>query len=376
MLRTAYESGIKSLEPTDENLKRFGLSVTLGGGEVKLLELANGYATLADRGNYKDLTPILKIEDRDGKVLEEKKDVNEKKVLGEDITFLISHILSDNIARSEIFGPSSLLRISGKTVAVKTGTTDDKRDNWAVGYTPSIVVGTWVGNNDNSAMNQQVASGVTGATPIWNRIMTYALRNNDSEEFSKPDNVIALEIDAFGGGLPCRDFPKRSEYFIKGTEPTKDCLVQKTLDGQEYYVFVEFDPVSTDGVNRWQAEIDAWAAGQADSKYRPPGELKTEPTQDADEIKVNIKKPSGNSEVDFSFETEANIESVRDVTKVEFYIDDSIKDTKSGNNSNVKFNFTFAQANKGKHKIKIKAFNKTGKESQSEIEVSVGEPWS
>src|SRR3989338_482751 len=292
MLRTAFDSGIKSLEPTDENLSRLGLAVTLGGGEVRLLELATGYATLANEGNYVEPAPILKIEDRSGKVLEEKKDVKEKRVLGGDIVYLISHILSDNVARTQVFGANSLLRIPGKTVAVKTGTTDDKRDNWAVGYTPSIVVGTWVGNNDNSPMNPQIASGVTGATPIWNRIMSFVLSKKESEEFNKPDNVIALEIDSFSGGLPCRDFPKRSEFFIKGTEPTQDCLVQKTLDGQEYYVFLEFDPVSTDGRNRWQEGIDALAASHPDSKFRPPGELKTEPTQDPDEIKINIKKAS------------------------------------------------------------------------------------
>ena len=375
MLRTAFDSGIKSLEPTDENLSRLGLAVTLGGGEVRLLELATGYATLANEGNYVEPAPILKIEDRSGKVLEEKKDVKEKRVLGGDIVYLISHILSDNVARTQVFGANSLLRIPGKTVAVKTGTTDDKRDNWAVGYTPSIVVGTWVGNNDNSPMNPQIASGVTGATPIWNRIMSFVLSKKESEEFNKPDNVIALEIDSFSGGLPCRDFPKRSEFFIKGTEPTQDCLVQKTLDGQEYYVFLEFDPVSTDGRNRWQEGIDAWAASHPDSKFRPPGELKTEPTQDPDEIKINIKKPSGNSQVDFSFETEADIKSGRDITKVEFYVDGAIKNTKSGNNSNVKFNFTFAEANKGKHKIKAKAYNEAGRDSESEIEISVGEPW-
>lgn len=377
MLRTAYDSGIKSLEPTNDNLKRFGLSVTLGGGEVRLFELATGYSTLANKGKYIEPVPIIKVEDRDGQILEEKKDDDGKKVMGEDIAYIISHILSDNVARTEIFGPTSLLRIGGRTVAVKTGTTDDKRDNWAVGYTPSIVVGTWVGNNDNSPMNREVASGITGATPIWNRIMTFALSERETEEFEKPENVIALEIDAFGGGLPCREFPKRSEFFIKGTEPTKDCVVQKTLDGQEYYIFLEFDPVSTDGVNRWQDGIDAWASGQGDAKYRPPNELKAEPTQDPDEINVEIKKPSGNSEVDFNFEVEAEVKSISDITKVEFYIDGgSPKNTKSGNNSNVKFNFTFSDSSQGKHKIKIKAFNDAGRDSESEIEISVGEPWS
>ncbi|OGD84481.1 hypothetical protein A2165_03505 [Candidatus Curtissbacteria bacterium RBG_13_40_7] len=373
MLRTAFEAGVKSLEPTDKNLERFGLAITLGGGEVKLLELTNGYATFAAQGTYHDPISILKVEDRSGKTLDEVKENKGKQVLGQDISFLISHILSDNNARSEVFGPSSLLNISGKTVAVKTGTTDDKRDNWAVGFTPSAAVGVWVGNNDNSEMNPKIASGVTGATPIWNKIISAALADKGAEAFSKPDNVIALEIDAFGGGLPCRDYPKRSEYFIKGTEPTRDCLVEKTLDGKEYFVFVEFDPVSTDGRNRWQEGVDAWAAGQSDSKYRPPGELKNEPTQNPDEIKVNIKKPDDHSQVELSFETEAEIETGRKITKVEFYIDGSIKDTKT--DGPYKFNFTFAESSKGKHKIKVKAYNEAGRDADKEIEVSVGESW-
>ena len=374
MLRTAYEAGLKSLEPTDENLKRFGLSITLGGGEVRLLDLTSGYATLANRGKYLEPAAILKVEDKNGKVLEEVKDRRAKQVIDEDITFLISHILSDNNARSLVFGPSSLLNIGGKTVAVKTGTTDDKRDNWAVGYTPSVVVGTWVGNNDNSEMDQKVSSGVTGATPIWNRVMSEILKNKSAENFAKPDNVTALEIDALGGGLPCRDYPKRSEYFIRGTEPTRDCLVEKTLDGKEYFVFVEFDPVSTDGKNRWQEGIDAWSQSQSDPKYKPPSELKNEPTKNPDEITVNIKKPSDHDQVDYTFETEVEVSTGRKVTKIEFYIDGSIRDTKTSDAS-YKFNFTFAEANKGKHKIKAKAYNEAGRDAEREITVSVGQPW-
>jgi len=373
MLRTAYESGIKSLEPTDENLSRFGLAITLGGGEVKLLELVNGYSTLANQGQYHEPVSILKVEDKDGKVIDEVKDPKGENVIDEDVSFLISHILSDNNARSIIFGPSSLLNVPGNTVAVKTGTTDDKRDNWAVGYTKSIVAGVWVGNNDNSPMNPEIASGTTGATPIWNRIMSTALSDISDEGFEKPDNVNALEIDAFGGGLPCTNYPKRSEYFIKGTEPTKDCLVQKTLDGQEYYVFVEFDPVSTDDRNRWQEGIDAWSQSQGDSKYRPPGELKNEPTQDPNEIKVTIKKPDDKSEVDLNFDTEADVETGSKIEKVEFIVDGTIKDSKTS--GPYKFNFTFSESNKGKHKIKVKAKNESGKEAEREIEVSVGEAW-
>ena len=374
MLRTAYDAGLKSLEPTEENLKRFGLSVTLGGGEVRLLDLTSGYATLANSGKYIEPVAILEVRDRQGKVLDETEHKKAKQVIGEEEAFLVSHILSDNNARSIVFGPSSFLNVPGRTVAVKTGTTDDKRDNWAVGYTPNVVVGVWVGNNDNSVMNPAIASGVTGATPIWNKIMREAVKDKPRLDFNKPENVTALEIDAVGGGLPCRDHPKRSEYFKKGTEPTRDCLVEKTLDGREYFVFLVFDPVSGDGRNRWQEAIDEWAKTQ-DSKYQPPSELKREPTKNPEDISVHIRKPDNAKEAPNPLEVEADIETGKKITKAEFYIDGTLRDTKSGSNSNVKFTYNFAAANKGKHKVKVKAYNEAGRNSESEVTVSIGESW-
>ncbi|KKQ78784.1 MAG: Penicillin-binding protein 1C [Candidatus Daviesbacteria bacterium GW2011_GWA1_38_7] len=103
---------------------------------------------------------------------------------------MITDILADNKARTPAFGPNSLLHIPGHTVPVKTGTTDNKKDNWAFGYTPEYVVGTWVGNNNNTPMNQALASGVTGASPIWNRIMTHLLKDKPDVAFVKPPEVV------------------------------------------------------------------------------------------------------------------------------------------------------------------------------------------
>ncbi len=375
MLRTAYDAGVKSLEPTDDNLKRLGLSVTLGGGEVRLLELVSGYSTFAGRGQYSEPVAILSVKDQNGKVIDEVKDRHPKQVIGEDAAFLISHILSDNNARGIVFGPNSFLNVSGKTVAVKTGTTDDKRDNWTVGYTPSIAVGVWVGNNDNSPMNQKIASGVTGATPIWNRIISAALSGKGSEQFNKPDSVNAIIIDALGGGLPCRDYPTRSEYFIKGTEPVQSCNVEKTKDGKDYYVFLESDPVSTDGVNRWQAGIDAWAKTQPDTKYVVPDDLKNQPTTNPDDIAVSFESPHDHDRVDLNFSVNARTTTGRKINKTEFYVDGSIKDSRDNPESSISFSYTFSDANRGKHKLKVKSYNDAGKDSESEITVSVGQPW-
>ncbi|MEK9185044.1 MAG: hypothetical protein AAB866_02675, partial [Patescibacteria group bacterium] len=181
-------------------------------------------------------------------------------------------------------------------------TTDDKRDNWAIGWTPSILVATWVGNNDNSPMGN-VASGVTGATPIWRRIILEALKNKPNEDFAKPDNVTTMNIDSYGGGTAVEGKPTRSEYFIKGTEPqgaspiyiklkiSKDngkIASQSEVDKNEYetknyIVFKENDPISTDGKNRWQEGIDAWINEnhKDDQLYHPPTETSTRTVSDA-----------------------------------------------------------------------------------------------
>lgn len=294
MLIKANEMGLTDLAPTSDNLKRFGLSVTLGGGEVRPIDLAAAYTAFANGGYRTEPVAVLKVTDYKGKVLYENKDVQKKRVLEPEVAFIISHMLLDNNARLLTFGANSYLNINGRPIAVKTGTTDDKRDNWTVGWTPSVLALTWVGNNDNSAMGN-LSSGVTGAAPIWRRIIIEALKGKPNEDFQKPDNVTAVTVDALGGGLPVDGKPTRSEYFIKGTEPQgpspiyQDVKVskedsnklanQQEIDKNEYdtrkfIVFSENDPVSTDGKNRWQEGIDAWVneTYKNDPLYHKPTE--------------------------------------------------------------------------------------------------------
>jgi penicillin-binding protein 1C len=280
-MQLAYEMGIKNWEPTPENMRNVGLSLVLGGRETTLFDEVTAYGVFANKGRRQDLVSILKVTDTKGRKLYEYKKKEGKRVIPEEIAFLISHILLDNVARSDAFGSNSYLRIPGRTVAVKTGTTDEKRDNWTIGYTPSIVVGVWVGNNDYSPMNQEITSGVTGASPIWHKLMVMALKGKPSEEFEKPENVIAMQIDPLGGGLPREGQPTRTEYFIKGTEPTTVSSIYKNKDGKDYWVFVENDPISQDGRNRWQEGIDAWIEQyhKDEERYHPPDELKKQEEQ-------------------------------------------------------------------------------------------------
>ena len=232
------DMGVKMGITTWQDRSRFGLSLTLGGGEVKMTDMAVVYGTLANLGIKVDLHPILKVEDYKGRVLEEYQPeekwppVNGKRVVDARVAYLLTDILADNNARIPAFGPSSLLVIPGHQVAVKTGTTNDKRDNWTIGFTKDFLVAVWVGNNDNSPMSA-VASGITGASPIWNQIMTNLLKDRPSHRFEKPDGIKAVEICSVNGLLPCGGCPTRIEYFLPGTEPTIHCSSEAIKKWQE-----------------------------------------------------------------------------------------------------------------------------------------------
>jgi len=390
VLKTAYDMGLTTLEPTQENADRFGLSITLGGGEVRLLDLTSAFAVFADGGLYHQPIFILKVEDSQGKVLFEHKQDQGKRVLSEEICFLISDILADNNARKEVFGPRSWLYLPGKTVAVKTGTTDDKRDNWTIGYTHSIAVGVWVGNNDNSPMNEKLASGVTGAAPIWHRIMNEILRKKEDGFVEKPKNVVAMEIDALGGGLPKEGQPTRSEYFIKGTEPISPSLIYQTLkisketgllaneveisagdyEEKEFIVFEEKDPTSggvSDGKNRWQEGIDQWLQGIDDPRYHPPKETSSAKKE---EVVVKIKTPDDRVQIDnHDLKIEAEAVSLAEIVKMELLVNDQLKKEIHGKSLSEVINL-----DKGSYKIKVKAFDSQGNEGETEIQIGIFVP--
>lgn len=390
ILKTAYDMGIPSLEPTDENMSRFGLSLTLGGGEVTLLNLTGAYGVFADKGLKHDLVSILKVTDSKGKVLEEHHNAPDVRVLPENVCYLISGMLSDNEARKAVFGDKSYLVIPGHTVAVKTGTTDDKRDNWTVGYTKSRVVGVWVGNNDNSPMNPALASGITGAAPIWNRIIREAIGDETDTPFDKPDDVKEVEIDAYAGGLPVDGQPTRKEYFITGTEPLNASAIYKPVkisrhdnkklasqteivkgeyDTKTYLVFTEQDPVSGDGKNRWQEGIDAWVAKQTDDKFHPP----TDTYQSTDEkVSVRIREPGDTARIDNNTVTvRVAAASTTQVKRVEIFVDGSrVRERTDASEFTEKIDM-----GNGQHTIKAKAMDKDDNVAEHEIHIGVNEPY-
>jgi penicillin-binding protein 1C len=239
---------------TWQDPSHYGLSLTLGGGEVTMLDMATAFAVLANSGVKVNLNPILEITDSQNHILESShceallstKNIMTPSDLSSDLSsealaleealtqenvpscgqqvidprapFLTTHILTDRGARAPMFG-SGLNIPNHPEVAVKTGTTNDKRDNWTIGYTRDRLVTVWVGNNDNSPMSR-VASGITGASPIWVELMTKSLEQFESYQLSPPEDVIGTQICPTTGQLPNENCPGVFDLFLKENLPT------------------------------------------------------------------------------------------------------------------------------------------------------------
>lgn len=215
LINMAKRMGITSLTRPD-----YGLALTLGGGDVSLLEMTGAYAIFATGGQRIPPVAITKIVDHDGKVVYEYHVPEGEQVIRAEHAFLISSILSDNTARTPMFGANSVLNLPFQA-AVKTGTTNDYRDNWTVGYTPDLTVGVWVGNADYTPMHD--TSGVTGAAPIWAKFMQEAIQSvagGNPSPFIRPAGVIERVICADSGTEPSDRCPEqRSEFFASDQPP-------------------------------------------------------------------------------------------------------------------------------------------------------------
>lgn len=376
-LDQAYKMGFVTLEPTKENLQRFGLAATLGGAEVHLIDTVSAYSSFANGGRKVEPVSILKVEDKNGRVIYEHKPVQGPEVVTPEEAFLINDILSDNSARIIAFGPSSQLNVS-ENVAVKTGTTNDQRDNWAIGWSQDVMVGAWVGNNDNSAM-KTVASGVSGATPIWRRIIMAALEKDEYNDppFEVPAGIEQVKVDGISGYPEHDGFPSKSEYFIKGTVPTtpdpvhtklKLCKGENKLandariaagdyDEKEYIVAKESDPVSEDGKNRWQDAITAWINGQGDERYKVP----TEYCGESDEIYVRMHSPDDKKNYDGEdIEVDIEADSGDGIEKLELWVNGKLKETINSRTYKGKIKLS-----KGRYEIYAVAKTKSGEEKET-----------
>ncbi|MFA6525127.1 MAG: PBP1A family penicillin-binding protein [Patescibacteria group bacterium] len=378
VIDTAHDLGYTTLNDPD----RYGLSLVLGGGDVKLLEHVSAYSTLAREGVRHPHTAIMKVEDRDGKVLEEFTESEGTEVIDKNAVRQLNSILTDNSARAYIFGASNHLTLPDRPVAAKTGTTNDYKDAWTMGYTPSIAAGVWVGNNDNSEMSHG-ADGSIVAAPIWNQFMKRILVGSPVETFNAPapndsekpilrgeiDTVTTRIVDIYSGmTIPqsCIDsYPSKytKEVSYKETHTILHYVDKNNPDGP-----VPSNPASDPQYIRWEAPVRAWAqkngyvsAGQEvfeDCNFRPSDQQPS----------VTIKKPSQDVELNeetFSVSAQFSAKDNHEITKVEYYIDKTLVDTVTSEpfqTSYSAFNLT-----NGKHTLTVIAYDEVANNSQESV---------
>ena len=230
VIRTAHSMGITSL-----NDNGYGLSLTLGGGEVKLFDMVYAFSVLDNMGmmigqprpeeerrlGHRNLDPvaILRVEDGEGNALYEYNQPQQREIVSPQLAFLMNDMLSDRTARCAAFGCPNVLELpDNRPAAAKTGTTNDFRDAWTVGYTPQLVTGVWVGNTDNAPMEE--VPGSKGAAPIWHAFMAWALQDEPPETWPRPAGIVERAVCDVSGLLPTPHCPTVTEYFVEGTEPT------------------------------------------------------------------------------------------------------------------------------------------------------------
>lgn len=330
-LRLAKDMGIQSLT----NINQYGLTLVLGGGEVSLLDMTSAYSIFANDGVRNPYQAILEVKDKNGNVLESFTPAPQQ-VLSSNTASLISDILSDDVARTPAFGVHSQLYFPGRDVAVKTGTTNDTRDAWVIGYTPNLVIGAWAGNNDNHPMVKKVAGTII--VPFWNTIMNYALKTVPDEKFKTPDVESGLDLKPalrgkWQGGIsiPIDKFTQK-----RATEFTpKEALDDYVYGGVHSILYWVNKDDPRDGTpttpgggdpqfNLWEYAVRQWV--QKNGIVEPPPE--GAPTE-SDNIhfperfpKVTITNPNNsvayakNQKVSVS----TQINSAFPVTKVEYFL--------------------------------------------------------
>lgn len=260
-IRLARDMGIESIN----NKGNYGLTLVLGGGEVTPLELTGAYGVFANNGIKTNLSPIIEIKDKTGETLE-KHEPNPKQVLDKEVALKISSILSDNVARAPSFGQTSALYFPNRDVAVKTGTTNDYKDAWIMGYTPNIAVGAWAGNNDNSAMQKKVAGFIVA--PIWRAFMDQVLARIPNEQFEEPliedQNTLKPVLQGIWQGGMLATSTLNQTVLTGGVHSILN-WVDKDNPRGEYPENPNLDPQ----YERWEYSVRVWAQEHGFSADKP-----------------------------------------------------------------------------------------------------------
>lgn len=383
-VKTLYLAGINDTIDLVESFgittlkdrERYGLALALGGGDVKLLEHVSAFTVFAADGVKHNSTPIIKVTNGKGKTLEEFHPT-EKRVLEEEVARQISDVLSDNDARTPVFGPRSKLILPDRPVAAKTGTTQDYRDGWTMGFTPSLVTGVWVGNNRAGDYMNRGADGSVVAAPIWNEFMSKALKGTKVEEFTKPknepakkemldgkfENEVTLKVDRISGKLateltPPEFIEERTYkevhsilYYVDKKNPLGDKPTNPDLDPQ---------------FAKWEAPVLAWAQSK--------GYNQTVPTEYDDvhvpgnEPVIEITSPKKGETIKTStLEIAVSAQAPLGIAQVDFFLDDALMGTDNTQPYSITATLPFNEP-KTTHKITLKAYDTAGNKKTLETE--------
>ncbi|MDP4038363.1 MAG: transglycosylase domain-containing protein [bacterium] len=313
-LNTAKDLGFTTLNRSVDN---YGLSLTLGSGEVKLTEMVNAFSAFATNGEHRKQVYVLKVTDGTGEVLEENKPEKNKpkQALDPQIAYIINSILSDNGSRSAlgVFPANNPLTLGSRPVAAKTGTTEDYKDAWTMGYTTRVVTGVWAGNNDNRPMTQ--AASIVSA-PVWHDYMVQVTQNDPVENFDKPNGLKTVTLDADTGKLPTNATKRqRSDIFPSWYQPPKasntinakvdkvsgklatECTPADAIEEKTIGIMNAEIPSTDPAYPRWQPPVAALAASLGYTSGGIPTEKDT--THKCGDIRPNISlsvnPPSGST---------------------------------------------------------------------------------
>jgi 1A family penicillin-binding protein len=372
-INTASDLGISTLTQKS----RYGLSLGLGVGEVKLLEHTGGFSVFANGGVKHDVKAIRKVVDNKGKTLYEYKPEEDKgkQVLDPQIAYEMQNIMSDNAARAMVFGTRSPLYFPDRPVGAKTGTTSDFRDAWTVGYTPSLAVGVWTGNNDNSPMSRG-ADGSIIAAPIFHDFMAKMMANQPVEQFPVPKEIQTVTVERYSNKLPTEYSKETTTDIFASWQVPKDrdnvnaavrvCKSNglKAPDGTpdaitEIKVFSNVHSERPDNPN-WEGPVRDWAIAAGLFNPEPAGTCDIGPN-----IVVSIISPTADQTVSGTKDVSATTNSPGDTSNIEFFIDNVSIGSKSSSPFTVNFNFNGLST--GRHTLKATATGNNGTKDSIEI---------
>ncbi|MEK7203233.1 MAG: penicillin-binding protein [Patescibacteria group bacterium] len=374
VLNLAKDLGYTTLSNRDQ----LGLSLVLGGGEVKLIEHTNAYGVFAREGAYHPVVVILKVEDKNGKIIEEYKP-SEKQAISAKIVRLINNVLSDNVARAYIFGEKNFLTLGSRPVAVKTGTTNDYRDAWTIGFTPSLVTGVWVGNNDNSSMKRG-ADGSMAAAPIWHDYMQKVLGDTPIEYFKQPE-IIKTNKPVLDGDIEGKIVVKidKASGLLANEFTPANFIEEKTFQQSHsilYYVDKNnstgpalADPKQDPQFDLWENRVLAWAIKQGLSTYSPPIAYDNLHTLENKPIFSIESLANNQSIIEPTLSVDIKATAPRGINRAEYYLNDNLFSTNSGYPFNLKKSIDFL--NNGFYNLKVRVCDDIDNCSEQKINFSL-----